>query len=133
MDEDGDGAISKVELKKAVEAASLKQADVGSIELHGTGTALGDPTEAGALMAVHGAIERPVPLTVGGAKANVGHSEAMSGQVGLLRALRGWERDGGSGNAHLRVLNPLIGERLGTGPSLLAMSTDSVVGWADPN
>ena len=57
--------------------------EVNYIEAHGTGTALGDPTEAGALAAVHSA--RATPLAVGAAKASVGHSEAASGKVGLLK------------------------------------------------
>jgi acyl transferase domain-containing protein len=49
---------------------------------------------------------------VGAAKASVGHSEAASGQVGLLKVQRLLEDSSVFGNAQLRVLNPLVGERL---------------------
>ena len=70
----------------------------GCVEAHGTGTALGDPTEAGALAAVHGfSAERTAAAVVCAVKASVGHSEASSGQVGLLRSSEsvgaaGWQR-----------------------------------------
>ncbi|KOO53619.1 type i fatty acid, partial [Chrysochromulina tobinii] len=82
-------------------------------EAHGTGTALGDPTEAGALAAVYGSAGRATPLSVGAAKANVGHSEAASGQVGLLKVQQLIGQRASMGNAHLRVLNPLVGQRFG--------------------
>jgi acyl transferase domain-containing protein len=97
----------------ALGRASLAPVDIGSAEAHGTGTALGDPTEAGALVEVHGVAERPTPCVVGAAKASFGHSEAASGQVGLLRLRRVLKSSAASGNAQLRVLNPLVSERLG--------------------
>ena len=67
--------------------------ELGGVEAHGTGTSLGDPTEAGALAAAHESAERDAGLTVSAAKASLGHSEAASGQVGVLRAQRIGERD----------------------------------------
>jgi acyl transferase domain-containing protein len=99
-------------LLAALGRATLSPAQVGCTEAHGTGTALGDPTEAGALASVHGAAARPTPLTVGAAKASVGHSEAASGQVGLLKVQRLLADVACAGNAQLRTLNPLIIERL---------------------
>ncbi|TDV47974.1 type I polyketide synthase [Actinophytocola oryzae] len=68
--------------------AGVAPADVGYVELHGTGTKVGDPVEAAALGAVYGA-DRPVPLLVGSAKTNVGHLEGAAGITGLLRAVLG--------------------------------------------
>nr|AFI57005.1 QmnA1 [Amycolatopsis orientalis] len=51
------------------------------IELHGTGTRVGDPIEARALNAAFGAHR----LRVGSAKTNVGHLEGAAGIVGLLK------------------------------------------------
>ncbi|MEM1275235.1 MAG: type I polyketide synthase [Pseudomonadota bacterium] len=58
---------------------------IGFVEAHGTGTPVGDPIEAYALgQAIsHG---RTSPLPIGSAKTNVGHLEAGSGMVGLLKA-----------------------------------------------
>ena len=56
------------------------------VELHGTGTRVGDPIEAAALGAVLGAHRADDdPLPVGSAKTNVGHLEGAAGIVGLLK------------------------------------------------
>ncbi|WP_367127397.1 SDR family NAD(P)-dependent oxidoreductase [Saccharothrix sp. HUAS TT1] len=65
--------------------AGVTPAEVGYVELHGTGTRLGDPVEAAALGAAIGA-ERAEPLVVGSAKTNVGHLEGAAGVVGLIKA-----------------------------------------------
>jgi hypothetical protein len=100
------------------------------VEAHGTGTALGDPTEAGALSAVHGA--RSVSLAICAVKASVGHAEAASGQVGLLRVWRLLVEAAASGNAQLRALNPLVRERLGraSSPFMLPAQEAAVCGPA---
>ena len=93
--------------------ASLLAAEVDCTEAHGTGTALGDPTEAGAIAAVYGGSDtRTTPLLIGAAKASIGHSEAGSGQVGLLKLSRLLQDETASGNAQLRALNPMVSERL---------------------
>jgi acyl transferase domain-containing protein len=73
-------------LRLACARAEVDPADVQYVELHGTGTQLGDPIEAKALGAVLGKA-RPAgrPLLVGSAKTNVGHLEGAAGIVGLLK------------------------------------------------
>ncbi|QTD96713.1 type I polyketide synthase [Streptomyces cyanogenus] len=73
-------------LRRACEQAGTDPADVQYVELHGTGTAVGDPVEAAALGAVYGTA-RPAnaPLLVGSVKTNVGHLEGAAGLVGLLK------------------------------------------------
>ena len=97
-------------LAAAVSRAGLTNGELGLVEAHGTGTALGDPTEAGALAAVH--IARPDALSIGAAKANVGHTEAVSGQIGLLKLRLLLDASMVVGNAQLRTLNPLVHECL---------------------
>jgi acyl transferase domain-containing protein len=64
----------------------VSPADVQFVELHGTGTRVGDPVEARALGAAIGAAKEPgSPLVVGSAKTNVGHLEGAAGIVGLLK------------------------------------------------
>ena len=120
------GSAQRTLLMRAMERSSTPRDELGTLELHGTGTALGDPTEAGSLMAVHGA--RMAPLAVGAAKASVGHAEAASGHVGLLKLNKLLGACKTMGNAQLRVLNPLVGERIGTSsrsPLVLSMHAAS--------
>ena len=74
-------------LRRACERAGVDPGQVGYVELHGTGTRVGDPIEAEALGAAIGSA-RPAgsPLLVGSAKTNVGHLEGAAGIVGLLKA-----------------------------------------------
>jgi acyl transferase domain-containing protein len=62
------------------------------LEMHGTGTPLGDPIELGAAAAVllggaggKGATSRQVPLTLTALKSEMGHAEPAAGVAGLLR------------------------------------------------
>ncbi|MGV4988340.1 type I polyketide synthase, partial [Streptomyces sp. NRAIS4] len=73
-------------LRAAYGHAGVDPADVQYLELHGTGTKVGDPVEAAAAGAVLGtAPGRRAPLAVGSAKTNVGHLEGAAGIVGLLK------------------------------------------------
>ncbi|MFA7755827.1 SDR family NAD(P)-dependent oxidoreductase [Streptomyces sp. NRRL B-2790] len=75
-------------LRLAYERAGVDPAHVGYVELHGTGTKVGDPVEAAALGAVLGAgRDSGRPLRVGSAKTNVGHLEGAAGITGLLKAV----------------------------------------------
>ncbi|MGP3972313.1 type I polyketide synthase, partial [Streptomyces sp. 6N223] len=80
-------------LRAAYARAGIAPERVGYVELHGTGTPVGDPIEAAALGAALGSA-RPngSPLLVGSAKTNVGHLEGAAGIVGLLKAALSIER-----------------------------------------
>ena len=99
----------------ALEATGEAPSAMLRIEAHGTGTALGDPTEAGSIASVLGRGDsRTTALAVCAAKASIGHTEAPSGQLGLQRLLAALPRLEVCGNAQLRQLNPLVDERLAT-------------------
>ncbi|MFI1017870.1 SDR family NAD(P)-dependent oxidoreductase [Streptomyces sp. NPDC020965] len=75
-------------LRRAYESAGLSPAAPQYVELHGTGTPVGDPVEAGALGDVlGGARDSGRPLLVGSAKTNIGHLESAAGIAGLLKVV----------------------------------------------
>ncbi|MEH1125591.1 SDR family NAD(P)-dependent oxidoreductase, partial [Micromonospora sp. CPCC 206061] len=88
------GRAQEAVLREAYRAAGLDPAQVRYVELHGTGTRVGDPIEAAALGTALGAA-RPAgsPLLVGSAKTNVGHLEGAAGITGLLKTVLSlWHR-----------------------------------------
>ncbi|WP_420160132.1 SDR family NAD(P)-dependent oxidoreductase [Nocardiopsis sp. CNT-189] len=76
-------------LRAAYERAGVDPAHVGHVELHGTGTPVGDPIEAAALGAVLGGSRRDGgrPLPVGSVKTNIGHLEGAAGIAGLIKTV----------------------------------------------
>ncbi|MFI1184456.1 SDR family NAD(P)-dependent oxidoreductase [Streptomyces sp. NPDC020799] len=75
-------------LRLAYERSGIDPGEVQYVELHGTGTKVGDPVEASALGAVLGTgRDADAALRVGSAKTNVGHLEAAAGIAGLLKTV----------------------------------------------
>ena len=104
------GSAQRTLLQTTWARAGIAGRDMQSIETHGTGTALGDPTEAGSLASSRGAGSHEMPVCIGAAKAFIGHGEAPSGMSGMLK-LRNVLLSGATpGNAYLRTLNPLVNE-----------------------
>jgi acyl transferase domain-containing protein/NADP-dependent 3-hydroxy acid dehydrogenase YdfG len=71
-------------IRAALADAGLRPGDVDVVDGHGTGTSLGDPIEAGALLATYGQ-DRERPLLLGSVKSNIGHTQAAAGVAGVIK------------------------------------------------
>ncbi|MFC5662552.1 SDR family NAD(P)-dependent oxidoreductase [Kitasatospora misakiensis] len=83
---------------------------VAYLEAHGTGTAVGDPIEAGAVGRVLGQARSADagPLPIGSVKTNIGHLEAAAGIPGLFKVLLSLRHGVVPPSLHSADLNPEI-------------------------
>ncbi|MET9377546.1 type I polyketide synthase [Streptomyces sp. NPDC002992] len=93
----------------ALRRAGVEAADVGMIEAHGPGTAVGDPIEFGAVAAVYGKGRDRCAL--GSVKTNIGHTEPVSGVAGMLKAIASLRHGLVPASLHFNNWNPQIDPR----------------------
>ncbi|MGW2425423.1 type I polyketide synthase, partial [Streptomyces sp. NPDC001709] len=72
-------------IRQALTSAGLAASEVDAVEGHGTGTKLGDPIEAHALLATYGREREGDPLWLGSIKSNIGHTSAAAGVAGVIK------------------------------------------------
>lgn len=87
------GAAQEALIRKVYEDAGADPSECGFVEAHGTGTKVGDPIEATAIHNVLGkGRSARDPLFIGSIKSNIGHLEAASGIVAVIKAAMMLER-----------------------------------------
>ncbi|NND95881.1 MAG: SDR family NAD(P)-dependent oxidoreductase, partial [Pirellulaceae bacterium] len=101
------GSAQQRVIRTAMKSASVSPNDITYIEAHGTGTPLGDPIELMALDSTFGKRNADLsPIHIGSVKANIGHTETVSGVAGLLKVLLMFDQQTIPGQANFEKLNP---------------------------
>lgn len=95
-------------LQRALRDADVEGVEIGYIEAHGTGTALGDPIEVAALARAYGGAGRTQACVLGSLKSNIGHTVAAAGALGLIKAALCLHHQRIPGTAHYRAPNPQL-------------------------
>ncbi|TDT97698.1 8,8a-deoxyoleandolide synthase [Streptomyces sp. 846.5] len=104
-----DASAQEDVIRRAHRRAGTAARDIQYVELHGTGTPVGDPVEASALGAALGrGRDADQPLLVGSAKTNVGHLEGAAGIVGLLKTALAIEHRQVPASLNHKTPNPRI-------------------------
>ncbi|KAL7066038.1 hypothetical protein ACR3K2_35190, partial [Cryptosporidium serpentis] len=101
-------------IKTALLHSRITPNDIDYIETHGTGTALGDPIEFGALRTIFGSgtktnvgtSVRSHPLVLGALKTNIGHLEGAAGIAGVIKLILVLQHKKAPKILHLKNINP---------------------------
>lgn len=89
--------------------AGLSMRHTRYFEAHGTGTAIGDPIELGAITdCFRGDRNSSSPLYVGAVKSNIGHLEGASGIAGIIKAVLVVESGVIPPNTNFEQINPKL-------------------------
>lgn len=95
-------------LRTAWRVAGITTAELGYIEAHGTGTALGDPAEVDGIKAALGADGTAGSIGLGSVKSNIGHLEPASGLAGVVKTLLAFRHGAWPATLHCDDPNPLL-------------------------
>ncbi|MGN4848975.1 amino acid adenylation domain-containing protein [Bacillus cereus group sp. MYBK134-1] len=103
-------------VQNAIIDANIDPSTIGYVEVHGTGTPLGDPIEfnslkkgfAEAFKQYGGQVPDKPFCGLGSVKTNVGHLESASGMASVFKVILAMKNKELPANLHLQELNPYI-------------------------
>ncbi|WP_229686466.1 beta-ketoacyl synthase N-terminal-like domain-containing protein, partial [Longimycelium tulufanense] len=108
-------AGQRLALERAYGLAGVSPAQVGLIEAHGTGTAVGDRTELTTLTETFTAAgARPGSIALGSVKSQIGHTKCAAGLAGLIKTAYALHTGIRPATLHLR--KPIAAWSAGTSP-----------------
>ncbi|MEP3980185.1 MAG: SDR family oxidoreductase [Parvibaculum sp.] len=98
---------------RALNDAKLLPSDISYVEMHGTGTELGDPIEMEGVKEAFRTLRRqsgqqPSACAVGSVKTNIGHLEPAAGVAGVINVLLSLKHGALPGLSNFRNLNPRV-------------------------
>ncbi|HVK68394.1 MAG TPA: SDR family NAD(P)-dependent oxidoreductase, partial [Polyangium sp.] len=103
------GRAQETVIRRALAQAGVAPSAVSYVEVHGTGTPLGDPIEVQALAAVLREGRAPdEPFTIGSVKTNFGHTEGAAGVGSLIKTVLMLQRGAIPKSLHFTAPNPHI-------------------------
>ncbi|MDJ0517581.1 MAG: beta-ketoacyl synthase N-terminal-like domain-containing protein [Trichodesmium sp. MO_231.B1] len=103
------GPAQQAVISQALAKANVEPHRISYVEVHGTGTSLGDPIEVRSLKKVlMSERSNDKVCWMGSVKTNIGHLEAAAGIAGLIKVVLSLQHQEIPPHLHLKKLNPLI-------------------------
>jgi acyl transferase domain-containing protein/NADPH:quinone reductase-like Zn-dependent oxidoreductase/NAD(P)-dependent dehydrogenase (short-subunit alcohol dehydrogenase family)/acyl carrier protein len=117
------GAEQEALVNTVFEEFNLERNDVVLLEAHGTGTAVGDPTEISALAGALGQRANDGDRLITSIKGNIGHQEGGAGIAGIIKAALCLKYGSVPKQCNFETLNPLL-DMEGGGFSVVTETTE---------
>ncbi|WP_413160471.1 SDR family NAD(P)-dependent oxidoreductase [Capilliphycus salinus ALCB114379] len=103
------GSAQEAVIRQALANAKVQPEDIQYVEVHGTGTSLGDPIEVLALAKIFGENRsKNQPLNIGSVKTNFGHLESAAGVASLIKVVLSLQHQKIPPHLHFQQPNPYI-------------------------
>jgi 3-oxoacyl-(acyl-carrier-protein) synthase/acyl carrier protein len=107
------GPAQQVLIASALKQAHVEASKISVLQLHGTGTALGDPIEVHAATKVLTSAEGcTCPLSLEASKSSFGHAEPSAGAISLTCTITSLHSQGAPPVMHLRAMNVYVSQSL---------------------